>query len=151
MVVIFSACTSIPTLPPVNGPSAEVEVSTSTLKGRSVFYPDEKVSLVVFRMADKTRLGGEELTIQAPKKILHLPAGTELQVRLFKSMALMGGMVSCLGEAAFNFDSEKRYRLIFNFDYNYNDPSSSTCVGAIETLDMSGLPITKTPLTILAH
>jgi hypothetical protein len=135
---LTAGCAVAPPIPGFPGPVAEVEIVTATLKSRDVSNPEESARFTVYRKTNRELLGSEALTVHQPQKFFKLPAGIELEFKFFKITESMGENLSCVADYVMTLVPRHRYRVVFDFDFNYDFPKASTCTSEIQHLNADG-------------
>jgi len=148
VALLLTGCIStvVGTVPVVTqGPAADVEVVTSTLKKREVVWPDESVRFWVYDNKEQQVLGSELLTLEQPRKTFRMATQPEYKFMVIKVSPVMGGAYTCKAETVLTLAPGQRYRVLFDFDINYNEYRKSTCASEIQQLDSQGRVVKRIP------
>jgi hypothetical protein len=142
---LLAGCAVAPPIPSFSGPVADVEIMTATLKSRDVSNPEESARFTVYRKSGHELIGSEALTVHEHQKLVKLPAGIELEFRFFKITESLGENLSCVADYVMTLVPRHRYRVVFDFDFNYDVPRASTCTSEIQHLDADGHLVQRVP------
>jgi hypothetical protein len=134
-----------PPIPSFQGPAAEVKIVTSTLKSRSMSNPEESARFTVYRKTNHEMIGSEVLTAHQTEKSFKLPTEVEFEFKFFKITELMGVSMTCVADTVTTLMPEYRYRVVFDFDFNYDTPRASTCRSEIQVLAANGQIVQRIP------